>query len=81
MERASDAELLAALRADFARDGVARYAVAYAASDPVTTVPIPPITFEPFDWPRRQIVGEPSPRRLSRKVGWQKQASCTDIAE
>jgi hypothetical protein len=27
-------------------------------------------SFEPFDRPRRQIVGSHSPRRLSRNVGW-----------
>src|SRR5262245_56424099 len=32
------------------------------ASDPDTTVPILPITFEPFDQPGRQIVGSHSPR-------------------
>jgi hypothetical protein len=31
------------------------------ASDPVTTVLILPITFEPFDRPRRQILGSRSP--------------------
>ena len=38
-------------------------------------------TFEPSTGLRRQIVGEPFPRRLSRKVGWQKRAPCTDTAE
>jgi hypothetical protein len=33
----------------------------HVASDPDTTVPILPITFEPFDRPRRQIVGSHSP--------------------
>src|SRR5262245_58200562 len=51
------------------------------ASHPITTVQILPITFEPSTGLRRQIVGEPFPRRLSRKVGWQKRASCTDKAE
>ena len=51
------------------------------ASDPDTTVLILPITFEPSTGLRRQIVGEPFPRQLSRKVGWQKRASCTEKAE
>ena len=39
------------------------------------------LTFEPSTGLRRQILGEPCPRRLSRKVGWQKRASCTDTAK
>src|SRR5262249_6432686 len=38
-------------------------------------------TLEPSTGLSRQVVGEPFPRRLSRKVGWQKRASCTDTAE
>src|SRR5215469_16712413 len=38
-------------------------------SHPITTVLILPIIFEPSTGLRRQTVGEPFPRRLSRKVG------------
>ena len=48
---------------------------------PDTTVLILPITFEPSNALRRQMIGEPFPRQLSRKVGWQKRASCTEKAE
>ena len=39
-------------------------------SDPDTTVLIPPIAFEPFDRPRRLIIGNHPPGRLSRNLGW-----------
>ncbi len=37
------------------------WSVYVGAPDPDTTVPILPITFEPFDRLRRQMVGEPFP--------------------
>jgi hypothetical protein len=51
-----------------------------APSDPIPVSLILPITFEPFDRLRRQMMGTHSPA-IEPERGMAKRASCTDKAE